>query len=80
MPFDYSKLRGKIKEVYHTQEKFAAALGMSKGSVSQRLNNILDFSQSEMEKSADLLGFAKEEIPAYFFTTEVQKSEQMPVQ
>lgn len=27
--FDYSKLRGKIKEVFGTQAKFAKAMGMS---------------------------------------------------
>ena len=75
MPFDYSKLRGRIKEKYQTQSKFADAVGLSKGSISQRLNNILDFSQSEMEKTADLLNFPKNEIPLYFFTPDVQKGE-----
>lgn len=75
MPFDYSKLRGKIKEVYNTQADFATALGMSRGSLSQRLNNILDFTQTEMEQAARLLNFEKEDIPSYFFATKVQKHE-----
>lgn len=79
MPFDYSKLRGRIKEVYDTQERFAAAIGISRGSLSQRLNNILDFSQSEMEKAADLLNFPRGEIPIYFFSLKVQESEQLGV-
>ena len=29
MVFDYSRLRGKIKEVYNTQEAFCVAMGMS---------------------------------------------------
>ena len=41
-----------------------------------RINNVLDFSQKEMESAANLLGFPKEEIPAYFFTPLVQKNEQ----
>ena len=45
MSFDYAKLRGKIKEVYRTQDEFAKALGIGRVSLSQRLNNTLDFSQ-----------------------------------
>lgn len=76
MAFDYSKLRGKIKEVYNTQANFARAIGMGRCSLSQRLNNILDFTGSEMERSAKLLGLSKDEIPIYFFSPEVQKGEQ----
>lgn len=75
MAFDYRKLRGKIKEVCNTQANFAAAIGLGRTSLNQRLNNILEFSQSEMEKSAEVLGFRKEEIPTYFFVAEVQKHE-----
>lgn len=77
MPFDYRKLRGKIKEVCNTQANFATAIGLGRTALNQRLNNILDFSQSEMEKSAAVLGFQKEDIPVYFFTPEVQKHEQI---
>jgi len=75
MAFDYSKLRGKIKEVFGTQDKFAKALGIGRVSLSQRLNNYLDFSQSEIDKACELLKLSKEEIPKYFFTIKVQKSE-----
>ena len=36
--FDYSKLRGKIKEVFGTQAKFAKAMGMSTVTLSAKLN------------------------------------------
>ena len=75
MAFNYSKLRGKIKEVYGTQDKFAKALGIGRVSLSQRLNNILDFSQAEIHISCNILGIKKEEIPLYFFTLKVQKNE-----
>ena len=75
MGFDYRKLRGKIKEVCNTQANFAAAIGLGRTSLNQRLNNILDFSQSEMEKAAEILGFRKEDIPTYFFVPDVQKRE-----
>lgn len=76
MAFDYSKLRGKIKEVYGTQDNFATKLGIGRVSLSKRLNNVLDFSQEEINRSCDILGINKEEIPVYFFTLKVQKHEQ----
>jgi hypothetical protein len=75
MAFDYSKLRGKIKEVYGTQDNFAMALGIGRVSLSQRLNNILDFSQDEIHKACNILGINTEEIPMYFFKLKVQKHE-----
>lgn len=73
--FDYSKLRGRIKEIFGTQDDYADAIGLGRVSVSQRLNNQLDFSQQEMFKSAEVLRFPKGQIPEYFFTTKVQKGE-----
>ncbi len=76
MAFNYSKLRGRIKEVFSTQDNFAKALGIGRVSLSQRLNNLLDFSQEEIHKSCELLGITDEDISVYFFTLEVQKHEQ----
>jgi len=66
--FDYSKLRGKIKEVFGTQAAFAAEVPMSTVSLSEKLNNKVQFSQKEIDKACDRLQIAKEEIPIYFFT------------
>lgn len=74
--FDYRKLRGKIREVYETQDKFAEKLGIGRVSLSQRLNNLLDFSQREIMMSCVLLGIPIDESYLYFFTLEVQKDEQ----
>lgn len=71
MAFDYSKLKGKIKEVYNTQDKFALALGIGRVSLSQRLNNYLDFSQAEIYRSCEVLGIEESKIPEYFFTIKV---------
>jgi hypothetical protein len=73
--YDYSKLRGKIKEVCSTQDNFAVKMGMGRVSISQRLNNILDFSQSEIYRACDILNIGRNEIPVYFFTLKVQKHE-----
>ena len=48
---------------------------MGRVSLSQRFNNYLDFSQSEIDRACELLELSKEEIPRYFFTTKVQKNE-----
>lgn len=71
MEFDYSKLRGRIKEVFGTQDNFADSLNMGRVSLSQRLTNKLEFSQSEIMKSCELLKFEPSEIPSYFFTYKV---------
>lgn len=75
MAFDYRKLRGKIKEIFGTQDNFSKALGIGRVSLSQRLNNYSDFSQEEINKAYILLNLSKEEIPEYFFTIKVQKDE-----
>lgn len=65
--FDYRKLRGRIKERFGTQDAFAAAMGIGRVSLSQRLNNSLGFSQREILRAAELLEIPTEEIPDYFF-------------
>lgn len=71
MNWDYSKLRGKIKEVCGTQDIFAERLGIGRVSLSQRLNNLLEFTQEEMYKACEILGIPLIELPVYFFTNKV---------
>lgn len=71
--FNYSKLKGRIREIFDTQSAFAEAMGMSTTSLSAKLNNKIEFSQKEIDKASDLLKIKKEEIPIYFFTPEVQE-------
>lgn len=74
--FNYSKLRGKIREVYGTQKKFAKAMKIGYVSLSKRLNNSLDFSSREILNACELLNIDKNDITLYFFDEKVQKSEQ----
>jgi len=76
MVFSYDKLRGRIRECFKTQEAFAKALGMSRTSLNLRLNNSAEFSQNEIIKAAKLLELNTVDIDRYFFTLEVQKTEQ----
>lgn len=71
MQYDYNKLRGKIKEICGTQDQFAEAIGLGRVSLSQRLNNQLEFSQDEIFKSCRVLSIDHEDIPVYFFTLKV---------
>lgn len=74
--FSYDKLRGKIREVFGTQDRFAEALGMSKSTLSQKLNNSSEFTQQEMLDSMALLHQSLSQLDEYFFTPEVRKTEQ----
>ncbi len=71
---DYSKLKGKIKEVFGTQSAFAKAMGLSGVSLSSKLNNITHFTQVEINRACELLSIPVEFIPVYFFTEKVKTS------
>lgn len=72
MSYSYKKLLGKIVEVFGTQAKFAEAMHLSERSVSLKLNCKVEWKQSEMLDASRLLKFPPEQIPIYFFTSEVQ--------
>lgn len=72
--YDYRKLRGRIKEKFDTQSEFSKKLGLSEVSVSNKLNNIVDWGQEEMEKAIDILEIPISDIHAYFFTHDVEKN------
>lgn len=71
MSYDYSKLKGKIKEVYGTQAAFAEAMNMAQTSLSFKLNNTSEWSQEEMETAMDLLRIPRTSVRTYFFTHQV---------
>lgn len=68
MPYTYNKLRGRIIEVYGTQSKFAEKLGVSKNSVSKKMNCQTEFSQADIIQWSMLLNVQKDEYGEYFFT------------
>ena len=67
MIFDYSKLRGRIKERYNTESAFAEALKMNRSTLSLKLNNQVSFDQQDILEISKLLEISSEEIPIYFF-------------
>ena len=74
--YDYSKLRGRIKEKFGTEGNFAEALGVSRVTVSNKFNRGKGLSQAVSLKWAELLDISQNEIGVYFFTLKVQDAEQ----
>lgn len=69
----YSKLRGKIREVFGTQEAFANAMNMDRSTLSLKLNGKSEWTCSEIEKACGLLYINIADVHAYFFTKKVGK-------
>jgi hypothetical protein len=67
----YSKLRGKIREVFGTQEAFAESMGMDRSTLSLKLNRKSEWTMFEIEKACDLLGIPIIDVYLYFFTAKV---------
>lgn len=73
--FDYSKLKGKIKEVFDTQTAFAVAVGRTEAFISNVLNGKSFLDQKDIELWAEVLSIPDEEIGFYFFTRKVHETE-----
>lgn len=71
MAFDYSKLKGKIIEKYGSQSLFAKKIGVSKNTLSLKMNNRVRFTSNDIVKITDMLEIPKEEVGTYFFTLSV---------
>lgn len=68
MPYNYSKLLGRIVEKVGTQSNFAEKMELSERSVSLKLNGKVGWKQGEIAKACQVLEIDDVEIPAYFFT------------
>lgn len=64
---DYSKLRGKIIEVFGSQSKFADAMEMTLTGINQRLNGKIQWKTPEMVKACNLLHIELADAWMYFF-------------
>ncbi|MCH5192060.1 MAG: DUF739 family protein [Oscillospiraceae bacterium] len=63
---DYSKLKGRIKEICGTQLEFANRMDLSDRTVSLLLTNRRTWKQEYMEAAAVVLDFPVDDIPKYF--------------
>ena len=73
--YDYSKLKGRIKEIFDTQEAFALAVGLSARSITLKLSSARGWKQNEIMKAIKVLGLTEGDIQPYFFTVKVQSFE-----
>ena len=71
MSFSYDKLKGKIKEVCGTNGNFAELMGISRATLSAKLNHKSEFRQPEIFKAVEILRLNRSDIPLYFFTPKV---------
>lgn len=73
--YDYSKLRGRIKEKLGTEGEFARKIGRTQNYVSKVFNNGTYLSQEDIASGSEVLDIPVGEIGVYFFTPEVHKNE-----
>ena len=65
--FLYAKLRGRIKEKFGTESRFAQALGVTIVTVSRKLSGKSEFSRLDIKKWCEALEIPTEEVGTYFF-------------
>lgn len=73
--FDYSKLRGRIKEKYDNESNFAKIANTSQSGLSAKLNNKTYFKPNDILLFLKLLEIPDEELKVYFFNPKVRKTE-----
>lgn len=69
--YDYSRLRGLIREKLCSEAAFAKAIGLSSASLSGRLTGKLYFSQKDIRRACAVLEIPADQIHIYFFTEKV---------
>jgi len=69
--WDYSRLKGRMKEAGLRQEDVGAAIGLTPTTYSLKLNSKAEFRQSEIEGICQVLNIPFADIPNYFFTARV---------
>lgn len=74
--YGYRKLRGRIREKFGTQAEFSKIIGLSEVSVSNKLNNVVDWGQEEMENAISALEIPYSDIHAYFLLMQLRKTQQ----
>lgn len=68
MPRDYSELRQRIRGKYRRMSEFATGLGITTGTLSNKLMGKSEWSRPEMEKAAELLDLTPDDILHIFFS------------
>lgn len=73
--YDYSKLRGRIKEKCGTEGTFAREIRRSHNYLTNVFQGKSYFSQKDIDRGSEVLDIIPNGIGVYFFTKEVHKNE-----
>ena len=69
--FDYRKLRGRIVEMYGTQNEFFEHLNISKTALSKKMQNKSGFSQDDVVEWCNLLDIDLKDVGSFFYALKV---------
>lgn len=64
---DYSKLRGKIKEIYGSEKKLAEEMKIDPATLSRKLNNPNGLKTTDVQVMIEMLHIEPKEVYEYFF-------------
>lgn len=70
--WDYSRLKGRTKEVGLRQEDVGNAIGLSAATYSLKLNNKAEFKHSEIDGICRVLNIPYSSIPEFFFAKSLE--------
>ena len=65
--YNYSRLRGKIREVLGTEGEFASQLGRSHNFIVSVFKGNSYFEQKDIDRACQILGIEPDDIGVYFF-------------
>ncbi|MCI1525692.1 MAG: DUF739 family protein [Limosilactobacillus mucosae] len=74
MLYDYSFLKKRMNDYRYSVQSLAESIGITRVSLSKKLNNHLPFTQDEIFKISKLLDINYNQIAHYFFVRVVNKS------
>lgn len=73
--YNYTKLKGRIRELEMTQSEFAERIGIAEQTLYKRFNHQSYFTQSEIENAMKVLRLPMNKMQLYFFNKKVAKNE-----
>lgn len=67
MPYNYSKLSGRIEEICGSRAEFARRMHLSERSISLKMSGKIPWTQKDIAQACIVLSIDTSEIPEYFF-------------